>query len=220
MTAEGARGDGPGRERAVLCFGDSNTWGFDAATQGRFGRDVRWPGRLQAALGDGWHVVEEGLNGRTTVLESPILPGRSGLAYLGPCLESHAPLDAVVVSLGTNDLADRYSMTATDIARAAGRLAALARASGTGVDGGAPVVVLACPPPLAPGDWNEDWAGAPAKSALLATRFRAIAEELGVELIDLGEVTRPGPLDGIHLDADGHAATAAAVERTLRRLLP
>src|SRR5262249_33658335 len=109
--------------RVLLCYGDSNTWGFDPATQQRFPRNVRWPGRLQAALGDSWQVIEEGLNGRTTVLDSVLLPGRNGLAYLGPCLETHAPIDVVLIYLGTSDLADRYAMTATDIARGAGRLA-------------------------------------------------------------------------------------------------
>ena len=68
-------------------------------------------------------MIEEGLNGRTATLESPVAPWRNGLDYLGPCLESHAPLDAVLIALGTNELAERYSLTPTDIARACGRLA-------------------------------------------------------------------------------------------------
>ncbi len=99
--------------RTVLCYGDSNTWGFDPARQRRFPRELRWPGRLQAALGADWHVVEEGLNGRTTTLDSPLAPGKNGLSYLAPCRDSHAPLDCVVIYLGTNDLAKRYAMTAT-----------------------------------------------------------------------------------------------------------
>ena len=66
--------------------------------------------------------------------------------------------------------------------------------------------------------WEEDWTSAAAKSAALPERFRAVAAEGGFELIDLGEVTRFSHLDGIHLDAEGHAAVAKLVERTLRRL--
>jgi lysophospholipase L1-like esterase len=206
--------------RTILCYGDSNTWGFDPATRRRFPRDVRWPGRLQASLGERWHVVEEGLNGRTTTRESPIAPGKNGLDYLVPCLDSHAPLDAVLIYLGTSDLADRYAMTATDIARAAGRLATLVARSAAGLDGGAPLPILACPPPLGETDWAEDWAGAPAKSAVLADRFTAVADELGFPLIDLGHATRYAPLDGIHLDAAGHAAVAEIAQWTLERLFP
>jgi lysophospholipase L1-like esterase len=204
--------------RAVLCFGDSNTWGFDPETGARFPRDVRWPGRLQAALREEWHVVEEGLNGRTATLDSPIDFGRNGLRYLRPCLDSHAPLDAVLIALGTNDLAERYGLTATDVARAVALLAYVVEKSDAGPEGSPPLPVLLCPPRVGDVTWAEDWAGTAAKSALLPDRFRAAAEEGGYELIDLGEATRFSDVDGIHLDADGHAAVALHVERALRRL--
>ena len=205
--------------RTVLCFGDSNTWGTDPAGDLRLPRDVRWPGRLQAGLGEGWHVVEEGLPGRTTTLDSPLAPGKNGLSYLVPCLDSHAPLDAVVIFLGTNDLADRYSLSASDIARGAGRLVHVVRHSAAGVDSGAPQPILACPPRVGETEWEDGWKGAPGKSALLPERFRAVAEELACPLVDLASVTRFSDLDGVHLDADGHAAVARAVEDALRRLV-
>ena len=204
--------------RTVLCFGDSNTWGMDPETGERFPRDVRWPGRLQAALGDGWYVIEEGLNGRTATLDSPVAAGKNGLTYLPPCLDSHAPLDVVLIAVGTNDLAERYSLTATDVARAAVRLAEVVARSEAGVGGGPPLPIVVCPPRVGDATWDEDWAGAPAKSALLPTRFRDAAAEGGYDLIDLGDVTRFSDLDGIHLDAAGHAAVAEHVEQALRRL--
>jgi lysophospholipase L1-like esterase len=163
-------------------------------------------------------VIEEGLNGRTTALDSVLLPGRNGLEYLGPCLDSHAPLDVVIIYLGTSDLADRYAMTAADIARAAGRLATMVAQSAAGVEGGAPRPILVCPPPLGDTTWNEDWAGAPGKADLLPDRFEAVAARLEMDLIDLGRVTRYSPVDGIHLDADGHVAVGELIERTLREL--
>lgn len=203
--------------RAVLCFGDSNTWGFDPATGNRFPRGVRWPGRLQAGLGEEWYVVEEGLNGRTATLDSPVAAGKNGLSYLEPCLDSHSPLDAVLIALGTNDLAECYGLTATDVARAAARLAYVVSRSEAGVDGRAPLPILVCPPGVGHTTWREDWAGAPAKSALLSERFRGVAEEGRYELVDLSEVTRFSDIDGIHLDAAGHAAVAEHVARELRR---
>ena len=204
--------------RTVLCFGDSNTWGFNPETEARFARDVRWPGQLQAALGDEWHVVEEGLNGRTATLDSPIAFGRNGLRYLQPCLDSHAPLDAVLIALGTNDLAERYGLTPTDVARAVALLAFVVAKSDAGPAGAPPLPILVCPPRVGDTAWEEDWAGTPAKSALLPDRFRSVAEESGFELIDLGEVTRFSDVDGIHLDAVGHAAVAGHIEQALRRL--
>jgi lysophospholipase L1-like esterase len=204
--------------RAVLCFGDSNTWGFDPDTEQRFAREVRWPGQLQAALGDGWHVVEEGLNGRTATLDSPISFGRNGLRYLRPCLDSHAPLDAVLIALGTNDLAQRYALTPTDVARAVALLASVVAKSDAGPCGAAPLPIMVCPPPVGDTTWEEDKAGIPDKSALLPERFRTAADENGFELIDLGEVTRFSDIDGIHLDVAGHAAVARHVAQALQRL--
>lgn len=68
-------------ERTILIFGDSNTWGFDPSTKGRFQHDDRWTTMLTSSLNSGdvdvklsaaaiavrYHVVVEGLNGRTTV---------------------------------------------------------------------------------------------------------------------------------------------------------
>jgi lysophospholipase L1-like esterase len=59
---------------------------------------------LQLALGDDVYVIEEGLSGRTTAFEDPFSPGRNGLAALPMLLDTHSPLDAVVILLGTNDL--------------------------------------------------------------------------------------------------------------------
>ena len=204
--------------RTILCFGDSNTWGFNPETARRFPRDVRWPGKLQAALGEEWEVIEEGLTGRTATLDSPLAPGKNGLTYLEPCLDSHAPLDAVLIAVGTNDLAERYGLTATDVARAAARLASVVSRSQAGPEETSPLPILICPPPVGDTAWREDWASAAAKSAVLPERFRAVADEGGWELIDLGEVTRFSNIDGIHLDAAGHSAVAEHIEQGVRRL--
>ncbi len=194
--------------RTILCFGDSNTWGYVPGSEGeRFPWEVRWPGVLQRELGDGYRVLEEGLSGRTTVLDNPLDPYRNGREYLIPCLETHRPLDLVVVFLGTNDLCDRYALPPIDIARAAASLAAIVRASE-----GSPQALLLGLPRLGAG-LDESMSQAPAKAAELPRCFRLAAAEVGVPLLDLSEVTAYTEADGIHLDADGHRAVGLAVAR-------
>src|SRR3954462_1773041 len=102
-----------GAMKTIVCFGDSNTWGYDPASNGRFGPTNRWTGVLQTALGSDYRVIEEGLNGRTTTVDDPIHDHRNGRHYLPPCLESHAPFDLVTIMLGTNDLKARFNSSAS-----------------------------------------------------------------------------------------------------------
>ena len=108
-------------KKRILCFGDSNTWGYCADDASRFDEDVRWTGLLAKMLGDGYTVIEEGQNGRTTVWDDPVENRLAGLTYLWPCMESHAPFDLIIIMLGTNDTKTYFSMTAQNIADAAGR---------------------------------------------------------------------------------------------------
>ena len=106
--------------RRVLCFGDSNTYGYDPARDGRYGDDERYPMVLQDLLGDGWSVVEEGLPGRTAVFDDPITEGMNGLRVITPILMSHAPLDTVTIMLGTNDSKERFGCNSHRAARQEG----------------------------------------------------------------------------------------------------
>ena len=203
--------------RTVLCYGDSNTWGYEPATGDRFPEDVRWPGVLAIELGNGFRVIEEALNGRTTVREDPVEENKSGKVYLRPCLESHAPLDLVIIALGVNDLKARFFASASDAADGAGVLVSIAQHSGVGPGGSQPAVLLVAPPPA--GRLTElaaMFAGAEEKSKEFAYQYRRVAEKHGCELLDAGELVRSSDLDGIHLEADEHRKLGEAVASLAR----
>lgn len=208
--------------RSVLCFGDSNTWGTDPADAARrFPWGVRWPSVLQRELGAGTHVVEEGLGGRTTVIDDPLSPHRSGLELLAPALESHAPLDLVILQLGTNDISYSW-VTAPAAADGAGTLAHLVRRSEAGPEGGGPQVLLVCPPPVGPFGRDEDaalWEGAEEKSRALPQEFARVAATAGFPWFDAGRVVVTSPLDGWHLEAGEHVKLGVALAAEVRRLL-
>ena len=199
--------------RTVVCYGDSNTWGFDPETGERFAPDMRWPGVLARGLGGGFRVVEEGLSGRTTVRDDPIEGAhKNGRTYLRACLESHKPIDLVALMLGTNDLKGRFSAPASDIAQGAASLAEEVLRSGCGPGGGAPAVLLVAPPPLGRlTELAEMFEGSAEKSARFAGHYRRFAEQYGCWSLDAGAVAASSDLDGIHLEAGEHRKLGEAV---------
>ena len=205
--------------KTILCYGDSNTWGFRPDTQQRYGHSERWTRVLQRLLGEQYWVIEEGQNGRTTVHDDPVDGQKNGLTYLGPCLESHKPIDVVVLMLGTNDLKHRFSKTASDIAKSAGRLVHTIQESDTGPGGAAPEVLLLAPPPVAKlTAFAETFEGASEKSRKLGAAYAAIATERGCAFLDTADTIHSSDVDGIHFDADQLPNLADAVARLVRDL--
>ena len=189
--------------KTIVLFGDSNTWGYVPGSEGqRYPRSVRWPARLADALADSAEVIAEGLNGRTATIEHPAGEGRNGLPYLLPCLQSHAPVDLLVIYLGTNDAAFLEPIW---VAKSVGRLVKVARSSETGPERHSPDVLVICPPTF--GEFR------------LGPSFNEVCGQLDCGLLDLKGVTTYSPIDGTHLDESGHTAVAKAVEKRVREML-
>lgn len=206
--------------KTVLCFGDSNTWGADPSSPIRFALDVRWPGVLRQALGPGYWVIEEGLNGRTTVWDDPIEGDKNGKQQLPALLATHAPLDLVIIMLGTNDLKLRFSVPAYDIANSAGVLVDIVKKSESGPDGRAPQVLLMAPPPLATLTGFADmFEGAPAKALKFGVHYARVAQEKGCHFLDTGTVIVSSDLDGIHFEASEHAKLGRTVANKAKVIL-
>jgi lysophospholipase L1-like esterase len=211
---------------AILCYGDSNTWGYQASTAERLGRWERWPGVLQRALGDDVYVIEEGQNGRTTVFDVPFEPDRNGLTYLPVALQTHHPVDLVVIDLGTNDLF-LPGVNAYRTAHGAMKLAELVLASDAGIADEAPAVLVLVPPPFATlGAWDRgESPEAERESQRLSQAFVDAAaaslewDGVSIPLLDLRDRVTSSPIDGIHFEADGHRSIGTAVAAKLREML-
>ncbi len=204
----------------IVAFGDSNTWGYDPAGSGRFPPDVRWTGVMSRELGPAHRVIEEGLNGRTTVFTDPIEPDRRGADYLPPCLRSHAPLDLLIISLGCNDMKGRFSASPGDIAFGVERLIQIARGEASGPGGTTPKILIVAPPPLAKlTGLAEMFLGAREKSRVLGARYRDVAQRHAVGFVDAGEFIKGSDLDGIHYEADQHAILGRVLAEAARMLL-
>lgn len=202
--------------RTVLCFGDSNTHGQipDRGPLDRFGWSDRWPGVMAGALGPGWYVIEEGLSGRTTVRDDPIEgEHKNGRRYLTPCLQSHAPIDVVILMLGTNDLKRRYFQTAPEVAMGIGCLIYDIKELSPGPGGHVPEILVVAPPPMLDDlkEWSGVFEGAPAISHRLALEFEIQADSKEVHYFDAASVCACDPADGFHLSAIAHRELGLAL---------
>lgn len=210
--------------KRILCFGDSNTWGAIGGTTLRFDDEQRWTGVMQRELGEGYTVINEGYNGRTTTRTDEVEGRLSGIEYFRPCLDSQSPLDLVVLMLGTNDLKVRFGVGAQSIANNSLRqyLDALAI---TPMMGDRPQLLLVSPIHIDPsykdnalfadmfGEFGVE------RSQALAAAYREFAEAEGIAFLDAAAYASACVEDGIHITLEGHQRLGVAIAQKARELI-
>lgn len=202
--------------KSVLCFGDSNTYGLKPDGSGRFEKTERWTGVLSDMLGhQDYEVIEEGLVGRTTVFEDSTRQGRNGSKLLPILLESHGPVDTVVVMLGTNDCKAVYNASPKLIARGAEILLRQIRDNNS-----AAKILLLSPIHLGDTVWKEEFDPEFDEKSVITSKelkavFAKLAEEFDCMFLAASDVAKPSETDQEHLDKKGHLALANAIYKKL-----
>lgn len=209
--------------KTILCYGDSNTWGYNPDGTGRYPKHIRWTGVLRNELGDGYDVIPEGLNGRTTVWNDPVRGEyKNGKAYLLPCLHSHKPVDLVIRFLGSNDLKCRFSVSPNEIAQSVEMLVNIIKRSEAGPNMNSPGILVIIPPPvLIPKDTKiPDYSIPELEKAV--EKSRRFPEEFTkvlsgqCHLLNSSRFLKTSEIDGIHLDPESHAILGKEVARYIK----
>ena len=206
--------------REILCFGDSNTYGLIPGTKERYKENIRWTGILQQKLKEkDCRIVEEGLCGRTTVFEDPFRQGRRGTALLPTLLETHHPVDLVVLMLGTNDCKTIFGASAEVIGRGIQCLLDQIQTFAPQAD-----VLLISPIYLGEKVWQEgyDQDFSPQSvqvSKELETVYERIAAERQIGYLRASDYVQCSEADQEHLNAQGHQIFAQAVYEKTERML-
>ncbi len=138
----------------ILCFGDSNTWGYipgtfdpDAFLFERYDFSKRWPGILQNGLGNDYRIIENGLGGRTTDIDDPTRPDKNGLTQISFALQIASPVDLVILMLGVNDFKTMFNRTATDVVQGISNIIDVIEATKF-VKGSHTKILIIAPPPI------------------------------------------------------------------------
>lgn len=209
--------------KTILCYGDSNTYGYDPETGLRYPEEVRWAGQLRKRLGEEYRVIEEGCNGRTTIYRDPVEGWKNGMDYLKPCLNSHKPIDLVILMLGSNDLKKMYGATAAESARGAGQLVDVIQAFTQEKQGFTSDILLISPPKIGEGIASSSFSSSFAESAVeksrqFAEHFQKIAGEKQCHFFDAAAVAPPSKTDCLHLSPESHGALAEALYQEVCRI--
>jgi lysophospholipase L1-like esterase len=147
-----------------------------------------------------------------------MMPERCGKTQLPSVLDTHAPLDLVVIMLGTNDLKHHLGLDAYDIANGAGFLVDLIRNSDAGPDRTAPAVLLVAPPAATEHSaiCGHQFCDAVEKSLEFPKAFHAVSEDRGCTFFDAASCVTADDGDGLHLSADSHRTLGQALARAIR----
>ena len=212
--------------KTILAYGDSLTYGASPIPNGpRHPYEDRWPAALEAGLGGKVRVVAEGLGGRTTAFDDWLAAAdRNGARILPTLLESHSPLDMVIVMLGTNDLKPYLGRGAAEAGRGMGRIVQVIRGFHAARREKEPTIVLVSPPHIRRTDNAEmmnhfGGEGVIAESANFASEYKKRADEHGVHFFDAGTVAVADPADGVHLDAKNTRAIGEGLVPVVKSIL-
>ena len=203
----------PNRIVNVLCYGDSNTYGHIPIDCGRYDKKTRWTGVLERLLGGQYNIIEEGFNGRTTVFDNPDEPWKNGLAYLRPCLNSHKPVDVVILMLGSNDLKTVFHASAKDIADGVERLVCDIRNFTSSKQGFIPTIILMSPPVIgeniceSPFNTSFDET-AIERSKELPVWYEKVADKYGCIYVRTSDFIESSAEDSLHLTKEAHSKLA------------
>lgn len=197
----------------ILCFGDSNTWGYIPLKGSRYTETERWPGLMATALGEEFHVIEEGLNGRTTAFTDYLEPYRNGLDTVAPCIITQAPVDFIILMLGTNDTKPRYCVSSKEITDGMKNLIKKLRFYYPTDHYPMPPILLVAPGPIVAVEEEPSFDSSSSRKVKeLVPRYEALAKELDCLFFNAQTVLTDEDLgrDGLHLTKEGHGKLAKA----------
>ena len=170
--------------KRIMCFGDSNTYGIDPESGARLVEEERWPCILQERLGNDFSVKEEGIGGRTTVWDDPLAPNRNGLRALPMLLDSHSPLDLVIVMLGINDLKERFQVLPEDVAAGLEKIINEIQCHSYGIYGTRPEVLVIAPPALGADVEDSRYSGFTERAVGISKKLPELYEKFDNMLAD------------------------------------
>lgn len=208
------------KRKKILCFGDSNTYGYTPDKHLRYEKNIRWPGILDGLVQKyGFEVIEEGLCGRTTFFSEPEFPLKNGSEALPYILRENYPLSVVIVMLGTNDCKTRFRADSDIITQGMEIIVNQIKI----FDSRTKILIIS-PIELKEGVWEDGYDTDFNEESIYVSRelkekYRRLAQRNGCMFLAASDFAEADDTDREHLNAEGHKALSAAIFDVLKENL-
>lgn len=194
--------------KKILCYGDSNTFGFNPQNGSRYDKNSRWSGVLSNILCENYEIIEEGMNNRTGFFKNPEGLKQSGAQYLPIYLQNHKDIDIFILSLGTNDAQIFYPLDENTVKQGLKNLTNDIKSANEQTK------IIIVPPVKITKNllhsgfsmlFNED---SIAKIKNVFNSFEQFANENNYFYYDFNQIANPSNFDGIHYTQEAHQKIA------------
>lgn len=202
--------------KQILCFGDSNTYGYIPGTGKRYTEKERWTGLLQQSLRNKEvEIIEEGVVGRTTVYEDAYRPGLKGSELLPSVLKNHAGIDTIILMLGTNDCKTAYHASPEEIGKGIEHLLNQVKKYAPSTK-----ILLVSPILLGERVWKQEYDPEFNQASVEVSKglkkvYSSVAKKYGADFLAASDYAAPSEVDQEHLTVEGHRSLADALTRKL-----
>ena len=202
--------------KKILCFGDSNTFGYIPNNGARYDKNTRWTGVLSLLSHGKFEIIEGGCNNRTAFAANPAGKIFTGYEILPELLTDD--FDAVVLTIGINDTQFLYNLSSIEIASGVEKLINIVKVKSPQAK-----IILVAPSILTEDVLNGNFAclfdrTSIEKSRQLPLLYQKIAEKQNIEFLDLNSVAKTSSLDGLHYAPEQHLKIAQAIFTILSEL--
>ena len=202
--------------KKILCFGDSNTYGYIPNNGARYDKNTRWTGVLSLLSHGKFEIIEDGCNNRTAFAANPAGKIFTGYEILPELLTDD--FDAVVLAIGINDTQFLFDTVIEDFTTGIENLINIVQAKCPQAK-----IILVAPSILTDDVLNGNFAclfdrTSIEKSRQLPLLYQKIAEKQNIEFLDLNSVAKTSSLDGLHYAPEQHLKIAQAIFTILSEL--
>lgn len=202
--------------KKILCFGDSNTYGYIPNNGARYDKNTRWTGVLSLLSHGKFEIIEDGCNNRTAFVANPAGKIFTGYEILPELLT--ADFDAVVLAIGINDTQFLYNLSSIEIASGVEKLINIVKVKSPQTK-----IILVAPSILTDDVLNGNFAclfdrTSIEKSRQLPLLYQKIAEKQNIEFLDLNSIAKTSSLDGLHYAPEQHLKIAQVIFTILSEL--